>query len=294
MPCYHPLEAFQTASGDVVFSELGRHGDIVRTLALPCGQCVGCRLERSRRWAVRCVHESQMHKHNCFVTLTYSSDDQLSLCYRHVQLFLKRLRRRWRTKVRFFCAGEYGENLARPHYHLCLFGIQFPDLVLHSRRDGIRLYRSAILEDLWPHGFSSVGELTFESAAYAARYIVDKINGDAAVDHYRHVDVDGVVTQLEPEFCHMSLKPGIGFTWLQKYHSDVYPDGKVVMRGKLSNSPRYYDEKFWKLDPDVMDQLYADRELEGFLRSADSTPDRLKVREHVARARLALKKRNSF
>ena len=130
MACYKPLRAWQCANGDVVFAELGRF-DITRQLDLPCGQCVGCRLERSRQWAMRCLHEAKMHDRNCFVTLTYNNDNvpaDRSLNYRDFQLFMKRLRFHFRgVPIRFYMCGEYGEDFGRPHFHACLFGLDFPD-----------------------------------------------------------------------------------------------------------------------------------------------------------------------
>ena len=74
MPCFHPLDAWQCSNGDVVFTDNLARNDVIRRLALPCGRCVGCRLERSRQWAVRCMHEASMHMFNSFVTLTYDDD----------------------------------------------------------------------------------------------------------------------------------------------------------------------------------------------------------------------------
>ena len=74
MPCYHPISAFKTASGEVVFQELARYGNST-PIKIPCGQCIGCKLERSRQWGVRCMHEAQMHKQNCFITLTYNEEN---------------------------------------------------------------------------------------------------------------------------------------------------------------------------------------------------------------------------
>ena len=95
VPCFHPLDAWQCSNGDVVFTDNLARNDVIRRLSLPCGRCVGCRLERSRQWAVRCMHEASMHMFNSFVTLTY--DDHLpeynSLNYKHFQDFMKRLRK---------------------------------------------------------------------------------------------------------------------------------------------------------------------------------------------------------
>lgn len=291
MPCYRPLTAYRTAQGAVVFSELQRHGDFVQTLQLPCGQCVGCRLERSRQWAVRCMHEAQMHDQNCFLTLTYSEENLppgRNLVYSHVQKFLKRLRRWFKKPIRFYMCGEYGEQFDRPHYHLLLFGCQFPDLQPFRTGSKCKLWTSATLDRLWGYGFCSVGSVTFESAAYTARYIMKKVTGQFSEEHYRYVDPDtGEVVERVPEFNHMSLKPGIGATWFDRYSDDVYPHGLVVTRGVLSRSPRYYDKRFSKLDADGFDELMFEREVEGRSRYFDNTDDRLKVREQVAKARVS-------
>lgn len=192
MPCYHPLDAWRpdpsTGSKKLIFSYNAKHCHSPKPdLQVPCGQCVGCRLERSRQWAIRCVHEASLHQHNCFITLTYA-DEHLppnnSLVYEHFQLFMKRLRKKYGEGIRFYMCGEYGENFGRPHFHACLFGHNFPDLKLWKTVNKQKLYRSAELETLWPFGHSSVGTVTFESAAYVARYILKKVSGEAAERHY--------------------------------------------------------------------------------------------------------------
>jgi len=286
--CYHPLSAFRCANGDVVFNELKRY-DIVSSLSLPCGRCVGCRLERSRQWANRCVHEAQLHERNCFITLTYD-DAHLprsgSLQYPDFQRFMKRLRK-WAapSSVRFFMGGEYGETTCRPHYHACLFGVDFPDKVyFKTSKSGEKLFTSKILERLWPSGISSIGELTFESAAYVARYCMHKVTGDEAETHYQGRD---------PEFGHMSLKPGIGQGWIEKFQSDVFPHDYVIARGNKGKPPRFYDRAFGRRDPDGLESVKFARVMSGRTRVEDQTPERLAVREKVAEARLRLFRRNA-
>lgn len=192
MPCYKPLDAWRpresTGSKKLVFSYNPQTCESTTPLQVPCGQCVGCRLERSRQWAIRCVHESKLHKDNCFITLTYNDANlpsDKSLHYRDFQLFMKKLRKQYPDKkIRFYMCGEYGENFGRPHFHACLFNFNFDDLTLWKTQNKQKLYRSKKLEKLWPLGHSSVGTVTFESAAYVARYIMKKVTGDAAEDHY--------------------------------------------------------------------------------------------------------------
>lgn len=293
MPCFSPLEAFQLDDGRVVFSE---RGGVRRALSLACGQCIGCRLDRSRQWAVRCMHEAQMHERNSFVTLTYSNDfvpTNGSLEYGDFQLFMRRVRKRC-GRVRFYMCGEYGEVTKRPHFHACLFGVDFDDReFLRVLPSGCRIYRSALLEDLWPFGFCSVGDVTFDSAAYVARYICKKVTGSAAADHYRRVDViSGEVFSLVPEFCHMSLKPGIGAGWFSKFTADAFPLDYVIMNGQKCKVPKYYKTLLKAIDPFMCDDLDFSRELYSRNVAGDVTPARLFAREIVARAGLEFKKRS--
>lgn len=292
MPCFSPIEAYRAEDGRVVFSS--SKVPTVSRMSLSCGQCVGCRLERSRQWAVRCMHEASLFDENCFITLTYN-DEHLpgdgSLHYEQFQKFMKRLRKKFPDrKVRFFMCGEYGDLRDRPHFHACLFNCDFPDKYYWKKSNGCRLYRSETLEKLWPFGDSTVGEVTFESAAYVARYVMKKVTGDAAESHYRRVRPDtGEVVELEPEFCHMSLKPGIGSDWLRLYWRDVQ-DGMCVSRGHESLMPKYYRKYFKRSDLyiDILDKM------EGFAYRSreDQTPERLKVREQVVKARANLLKRS--
>lgn len=211
MACYKPVRAFQDETGAISFSEV-RFAS-VRSLELPCGWCIGCRLERRRQWAVRCMHEARLHEENAFVTLTYNDENvpQEGLRYMDFQLFMKRLRHH-AGPLRFYMCGEYGEQFSRPHYHACLFGYGFPDKRYLCTRDGNKVYRSPLLESLWSFGFSSIGEVNYTTASYVAGYIVDKVVGDKAEEHYA-----GRV----PEFNRMSLKPGIGAGWFERYSMGI-------------------------------------------------------------------------
>lgn len=247
---------------------------------------------------MRCVHESKLYDSNCFVTLTYDSDHipaDGSLNYDHFQKFMKRLRKRFAsTRVRFYMCGEYGEITFRPHYHACLFGFDFPDKELFKTTgSGSKIYTSKILEALWPFGLSSVGEVTFESAAYVARYCMKKVTGHNAKAHYERVDQDtGEIYQLAPEFNHMSLKPGIGATWYSKWKKDVYPHDFVVVNGKEVKPPKYYDTLFSREFPDAFEELKFRREADGRSRYLDNTPERLAVKAKVTQARISTLQRS--
>jgi len=296
MACFHPLQAYQTSDGSIIFSE--RKGDVVRSLSLPCGQCRGCRLERSRQWAVRCMHEASLHEKNCFITLTYDNDHcptDRSLNYGDFQRFMKRFRKRFKdSTIRFYMAGEYGEKFERPHFHACIFGFNFPDLTLWKRTpSGALIYRSKSLEDLWPFGYSSVGDVTFESAAYVARYVMKKRTGKCIGDHYETTDMEtGEIKERVPEFNRMSLKPGIGYDFYKKFSSDIYPHDYVVINGRETRPPKFYDKKFADDFPEDFEALQFQRFVDAVDRFDDNTDERLCVKEQVLEAKFSRLKRH--
>lgn len=250
---------------------------------VPCGQCIGCRLERSRQWAVRCMHEAQMHRENCFLTLTYA-EDPLTLKKRDFQLFMKRLRKFCgQERIRYLHCGEYGEQLGRPHYHALLFGVDFPDK--RPRYQGSELFVSATLDRLWGLGMCTIGAVTFESAAYVSRYALKKVTGPGAGAHYAMVDPEtGEVTERLPEYITMSRRPGIGATWWQRFGAEVEKTDSVVSRGVECKPPRYYDKL--RAEDELRRAKVKRIEAANTKKArANSTRERLSVREVVAKAR---------
>lgn len=296
MPCFRPLRAFKVPGG-VSFSEVDSDAPEIH---LPCGRCQGCRLEHSRQWAVRCMHEASLCERNCAITLTYSDEHVPSdgnLNYRDWQLFMKRFRKRTGVKVRFFMCGEYGDLNKRPHFHGLFFGYDFQDKVLWQKtKAGSLIYRSQLLESLWPFGHSSVGELNFESAAYVARYAMKKLSGDAAhVTESSRIDLrTGEILPRVPEFIRMSngggtgdLKAGgIGKRWLEKYVDEVYSFDRVVINGHETKPPRYYDKIIQERHPFAWREISRDREDRAIKNPEESSARRLEAKEAVTLARL--------
>lgn len=252
MDCKFPVGVYRT-NGELVLR--------------PCGQCVCCRINYSRQWALRCVHESQMHDENCFITLTYNNEnlpEDGSLDKRHFQKFIKDLRRSLEDDegktikpIRFFGCGEYGSMNARPHYHICLFGHDFEDKEVFkydarkfqkSWTKGFdhTIYISDALAEIWEKGFCTIGDLTLESAAYVARYVTKKITGSSPES--LQIQKEKYGDRLK-EFALMSRRPGIGKPWFDKYGSDVYPKDFVTVNGKKFRPPRYYDSLCARNDP---------------------------------------------
>lgn len=304
MACYRPLKALQDVrSGEVrlveslrsVVAELAR-GD--KPLELPCGRCIGCKLERARAWSIRIGHEAQLYDSNLFVTLDYAPEhlSSWSLCYRDFQLFMKRFRKvvdgaspgpDGDHPIRFFVAGEYGSEFKRPHWHAVLFNTALEDAELY--RNGT--FRSAILEKAWGKGNCVIGRLTAASAAYVAGYTLAKHYGKSAVDHYEDLvnPLTGEVSSRRAEFARMSNRPGIGARWYERFGRDLFPHDFAVQDGKQYKVPRYYLKRLEAADPARADLVRrARKERARLVDPAESTPERRAVREEVAEARSKL------
>ena len=252
-------------------------------LKLPCGQCIGCRLEYSRQWAMRCALEAKQYKHNYFVTLTYDDafvplndhavcdketgevtevTTSMTLLPSHLKEFVKRLRSRFRDQydfigIRFFACGEYGPLNMRPHYHLILFNCPLPDLVLDHYANGYTYYSSALLESVWKKGFVLVTDFSFDTAAYVARYMLKKHKGFDA-DFY---EKNGIY----PEFTRSSRRPGIGKEYLDENQDKIYNYDEIVISGGYGTPirckpPKYYDRLFDVDHPEEMASIKEARQ----------------------------------
>lgn len=264
---------------------------------ISCGQCIGCRLERSRQWAMRCVHEASLYEDNCFLTLTYKPEclpADKSLNVKHYQDFMKRLRKKYAPKkIRFFHCGEYGSKNQRPHYHAIIFNHDFTDKILFKDQDGISLYTSPSLDQLWPFGFSTIGAVTFESAAYVARYITKKVTGELAEAHYQVVDSStGEIHQLKPEYTTMSRRPGIGREWFNQFKSDIYPKDFTTLRGVKLKPPKFYDNILEQEHEEEYLKIKKQRKRNALKRKDDNTYERLNTKEKVKQTQFKMLKRS--
>lgn len=207
---------------------------------------------------------------------------------------MKRLRYQQAPKIiRFYHCGEYGEKNKRPHYHTLLFNHDFSDKIPYSETQGTPLFISENLTQLWGKGFCTIGEVTFDSAAYVARYIMKKITGNKAKEHYKSLDTEtGEIHNIVPEYTTMSRRPGIGTGWYDKFKPDVYPDDFIIINGKKMRPPRFYDDLYKKGEPDNFEITKHERLERAKDQEDDNTYDRLVVREKVTKARLKLKSRS--
>jgi hypothetical protein len=306
MACFKPIQAYRLHNGEIVFHDKGN----ANPMELPCGQCIGCRLQRSKEWALRCMHEASCNEQNSFITLTYNAENippDGGLVKSHVQKFFKRLRKSiYPKKVKYYYCAEYGEKNNRPHYHILLFGYCPSDWILlpFPTKSGQDCYTSPSIEKLWGKGFVQVGEVTFESAAYVSRYIMKKVNGQAkdiinpetGLKHYeRYNDFTGEIHEVLPEYADMSrggrYGTGIGGQWFNRYSGDCYPKDYITFNGTRHRPPRYYDDKLKKENPEMYDELKAWRAKKGY-ESGDNMPHRLKARQKVTEAKTSRLKRS--
>lgn len=292
MACYHPLKAwptnYRTAAGKPVYKITDYETDkwsvsdllesdqylIDEPIQIPCGKCVGCRLAYSRQWADRCMLEASLHEHNQWITLTYDDlsvpmsaygDPEtgealpcMTLRKRDLQLWMKRLRKKFSDqKLRFYGCGEYGSNTMRPHYHVIVFGLELNDLKPYKYERGSWFYNSESVSDTWPYGFAVIAEVSWETCAYTARYVMKKAGGFLAEEYE--------LLNIEPEFVNMSRKPGIARAVFDQDPDHVL-DGKAyylatAKGGRKIYPPKYFEKLYDQYIPGALDD-FKERRLE--------------------------------
>ncbi len=297
MTCFQPLKANRSPEGKITFPGKGA-GFRIGDMELPCGRCNGCRISKSKEWAIRCVHEANLHQYNDFITLTYNNNNlphDYGLNHLHYQKFIRKLRDRTNKKIRYYMCGEYGnataENnyIARPHFHAILFGYQYPDRKNHKVRRGNQTYLSELLSEDWGKGYIETSDVTFKSAAYVARYIIKKQKKDSENLIIFDQDTGEVTGRRIPEYTHMSLKPGIGRKYFDMHMMDNY-DYVMIKPGEKMEVPKYYKEALKKEHPILAETLRLAR-LKKAKESPDNTWSRLKTREYIQELKIQKLKR---
>lgn len=286
-----------------------------------CGQCIGCRLDHSLTWASRSMHQAKCHTENSFITLTFNDESMpshRSVELRPIQLFFKKLRKSIAPKkIKILWCGEYSPKKTkpvgpfnpdeylgegqRPHYHAIIFNHAFSDQILWTVRNDNNVYTSDILTGLWGQGYCTTGEVTYESAAYVARYSLKKINGTlkstqdyktGLLPYERICEITGDITEVQQEKFHQSN--GIGKEHYNNYHSDIYPADHVIINGHATRPPRYYDDLYDIQEPTSMENIKARRINNQEKHKKDNTPGRLLEREKVKMAQLQQLKRDTI
>lgn len=295
MSCYHPLKGWpigRTKNGKVSYKITGYETDhielingtwtsvptslrgqlaksVVRDYVdIPCGQCIGCRMDYSRQWANRLMLELEYHDSAYFVTLTYRDADlpthlysdpdtgeafpSYSLDKRDCQLFMKRLRKLYpNDRIRFFLSGEYGPSTHRPHYHAIIFGLHLDDLYFYKKSGlGFDYLISDKLADIWGKGYVVVSEVTWETCAYTARYVTKKLTGDAGEFYTLH--------NIAPPFSLMSRRPGIAAQWYEDHpglYDTEYINISTEKGARKFRPPKYFDRLYERDNPDEYAEL---------------------------------------
>lgn len=265
------MKAYYDADGNVKLGD----SEESKLLYLPCGRCIGCRNDLTKDWAVRCYHESQLHDHNCVLTLTFDEDhinNTGTLVKEDVVNFIKRLRayisrsellktkhrHLYRKRISYLYCGEYGHKFKRPHYHIILFGFDFPDKkFLKDSESGDQLFSSEILQKLWPFGFSTIGQMSMASAMYCASYITKYVSNKEKSLYYTDQQTG---EYKQPEFGNASKKPALGLNWLKTYVNDISAHNSVIIADQKYRIPRYYLKKMEELFPNKYEKLKIKRE----------------------------------
>lgn len=246
MPCFHPLKAWRTDSGEVLLSK--EPPGAKTELRVACGNCIGCRTSRAQEWALRCSLESDEHKYMCWTTITYEEKFKPpTLRKKHLAAWLKRMRSKLnyteKRKLRFFACGEYGEYTQRPHYHAILWGL--PET-------------STLPQEAWDYGFLRTHTLTPAGIAYVAGYVSKKLGAYYPRPRYKLVpegtpdadervnpltgEVFWTVTTYQPPFLQMSRRPGLGHA--ARKHIQSWKD-YAVLEGRKIKVPSYLHDA-WK------------------------------------------------
>lgn len=302
MACFYPQTVYPSIevnpSGKRSATWNPHQGYEDRAYVIKCGQCQGCRGSRALMWAARCHHEMSVHEDNCFLTLTYDREHlplNGTLDFTHHQLFIKKLRkhltprnphaRLYSRRIKYYACGEYGETSLRPHFHTCLFNLDFEDKVLWKTQHGEKLFVSPTLNRIWGNGRVVIGALNFASAAYVARYILKKITGPDAELHYQvQHPISGEIFEAEHE--RALISQGIGLSWLEKFSGDVYPQDFFHINGKKVAPPRAYDSWLEKNNPELLARVKARRNVSAERHMENNTYERLRVREELLRLKM--------
>lgn len=224
-----------------------RKGEHVK---IKCGKCILCRIDRRREWTQRLMYEWQTQKYKgLFVTLTYRDEflGDNNLEYEDVQKFLKRLRKRVEknrpgTKLKFYAAGEYGEDKLRKHWHLVIFG---------------DVTRFEILKS-WTYGGCDVKPIVRNRLRYVLKYL-DK-------EDWFNEDCFRIKFGKKTPPCH-HMSNGLGAQYIND-HIEQFQDGYIEVvssRGKkIIPVPRYYRQKYGLPSPPPCMEPDKQKQIEEF------------------------------
>lgn len=289
MPCFSPLKAYKEWTPEEAkykVTIIGQADDRIERLKtprgeffeIPCGHCIGCRLDYAKEWANRCMLEAKEYKHNEMLTLTYNEEnlpvtktekthegivEHATLVKKDVQDFLKRLRQTWKRKynwenIRFYMCGEYGELNGRPHYHLIMFNLPvFDKEYLNTNKKGYEQMTSKEIEAIWGKGRIALSPVNWETCSYVARYIMKKQKGPGSKEYYEE---KGQI----PEYVCMSRNPGIARNYYEQKKDTIYLTDEIFIPTKNGiqkvRPNRYFDKLYDIEEPGIMSDIKRKRE----------------------------------
>ena len=230
------------------------------SFAMKCRKCYECTQEKAREWGLRNMMEQDDINIGCFITLTYSEENNpVVLLKKDLQDFKHRLRKHLKRKcgipqIRTYDCGEYGSKNYRPHFHMLIHGFNFPDKYLNGKSDrGHNIYNCDMLEKIWGRGLVTIQDMTISAAAYCARYA-------AVPTKFLPEELQG-----HPEFNTMSKS--LGMEQILK-NMDTY----------LLTDEIFYDGKKYRIPETALNKHFADvKEMDkqrrgGLLPSTFTTP----------------------
>lgn len=254
-----------------------------------CGACPECLHKRSNLWALTSVYEAKCHLHNCMITLTYDNfvfdssghiigetpvNPDLKVNKRHVQLFLKRLRKWYSTvsdeKIKYRCCAEYGSTTHRAHYHLILFGVCFPDIHFYKKsKRGNPIYLSSILTSLWKFGICTVDSINVGAsiARYCSKYLAKSRSEKTFTLSSHHIGVEALLRDFNGKYYMIDGRqyPVPRTVW-QLYISDKY--SSPLFTYKYVN--KIYDQESGLcLNPDEYSRNFYMRKMYRCVRDSD-------------------------
>lgn len=207
-------------------------------MALPCGKCPNCMKRRTSGWSFRLIKEGERSETALFVTLTYDTkyvpltkNGFMSLNKRHIQTYMKRLRKLSDKKLKYYVCGEYGSKRDRPHYHMIIFNAD-AEKVERAWSE----YKAGF--GYVPFGSIYIGEVNEASIGYTLKYMQKpgKIP--------KHCNDDRV-----KEFSLMSKGLGANYITdnMKKWHFNNMVNRMYVPLpgGKKIAMPRYYKDKIY-------------------------------------------------
>lgn len=313
MSCYHPLIRYETwerytcEDGHQAYkatveklqpgSEYEDKEEIEKKIGtrlrkiqiIPCGKCIGCRLEYSRDWATKGCYEAELHAENWFLTITYDNEhlpeamtmidpktgEELgenpngSLKNVDTTNFLKKLRAYYERKynhkgIRYMLCGEYGDEGQRPHYHAIMFNLPIKpeSLRFHEYNENHEaMWRCPEIEQIWGKGMIVAAEVNWNTCAYVARYVTKKVGLPTEKEHYKALGI-------EPEFFRMSRRPGIGREYFEQHKEEIYSKDKIIIKkyggGTLKiKPPKYYDKLYDLENHEKMEEIKKKRKKDG-------------------------------